>query len=270
MKRTPLTFITTLLLIATSCSDSFESRGDGYYTPDDQESTENEGETGSPLPDIKGVTINTYTAYGSYGNARKGEMTAKGVHQYDSYGNTTQMKGYDGCGVLLYEYFYQYKYDSAGNILELASILDGQIQSRTTYKYNGRGQQIESVIYNGDGSFSSKTTSKYDNSGYPIETILYDANGVVLSKSMYENRYDALGNRIETRNLDGNVVLLSTVCYEYNAQGNIVELVVYNSDGAILLTYTYKYNSRGYVIEFVAYVGNEKTPNSIAEYIYTL
>ena len=63
---------------------------------------------------------------------------------------------------------------------------------------------IESTSYKGDGSLDSKSLYKYDSQGNEIELAEYDSNGSLSSKELY--KYDSQGNMIEKVKYEGEIM----------------------------------------------------------------
>ena len=71
------------------------------------------------------------------------------------------------------------------------------LRSKTTHKYDEKGNNIEENRYNGDGSLDFNITYKYDEKGNMIEENYYIAGGSLSSKYTYNYEFDAMGNWIK-------------------------------------------------------------------------
>ena len=80
---------------------------------------------------------------------------------------------------------------------------DGRLNSKTTYKYDEKGNNIEENNHDSDGRLNSKTTYKYDEKGNNIEENNYDSDGRLGKNYTYKYEYDKNNNwtqRIEYKN----------------------------------------------------------------------
>lgn len=105
-----------------------------------------------------------------------------------------------------------YRYDSRGNLLEELLSKD-ESTFKTVHRYNTSGKRIETVQYKADGSVEKKTTFVYDDHNLLLETIGYLDDGRVYQRDSYF--YDTDGNVIEFRNN------LNKFLYFYDPRGNI-------------------------------------------------
>jgi hypothetical protein len=95
------------------------------------------------------------------------------------------------------------------------------LEDRIIYKYDAKGNQLESSDYDSDGNLIDRYNYKYDANGNEVENSSYDSNGRLENK--YTTKYDANGNIVERNEYDsdGNIVSKST--HKYDSKGNLVE-----------------------------------------------
>ena len=89
---------------------------------------------------------------------------------------------------------------------------------KLTFKYDYKGNLIESNWYYSDGNFNSKFTYKYDDKGNEIERNLYKSDGSLDVKCTYKYEYDEKYNwikKIEYRNRIPKFILEREIEY-YN------------------------------------------------------
>ena len=89
-----------------------------------------------------------------------------------------------------------YRFDDKGNEIESASYgADGELMTKSLYKYDDKGNEIESAFYGADGTLIEESLYKYDDKGNKIESASYYADGKLSYKWLY--KYDDRGNHIE-------------------------------------------------------------------------
>ena len=143
--------------------------------------------------------------------------------------------GYDKMGYKYRDGFYRFIYDNNGNEIEHENLnSNSQLLERFTYKYDSRGNIIETVRYDPDPrvkEYNWRETSKFNAGGDEKETYEYDANGKLSSKSF--TKYDDKGNEIESTvyNSDGSFDLKIAYSYEYDNHGNWLRKIQYNGNG---------------------------------------
>jgi hypothetical protein len=145
-----------------------------------------------------------------------------------------------------------YLYDDKGNRVEYNRYdSDGSLDSKWTYLYDDKGNEVEANTYDSDGSLDSKWTSLYDDKGNEVETNRYNSDGSLDSKSTY--LYDDKGNRVEVKWYDSDGSLDSKWTSLYDDKGNEVEFNSYNSDGSLYYKSTYLYDDKGNQTEDKSY-----------------
>jgi len=124
------------------------------------------------------------------------------------------------------------------------------------------------VSYDASGKVTDKSTFKYDEKGNQTETVSYDASGKIRYKRTY--KHDEKGNKVEEGHYSGSRIKITTKStFKYDKDGNIIELVRFNPAGELLARRTFKYDETGRNIEEVKYYGdgtiNQKTTSKIDE-----
>lgn len=137
------------------------------------------------------------------------------------------------------------RYTAAGHLAEVAthSPVDGTVQTRTTYRYDQRGNLVEENLFqNGD---VVKTVHRYTAGDLRRETIHYRKDGSVEKKVSYV--YDDHGFLLETAGVldDGRPFLRET--FLYDTKGLLAERK--NS----LTRWTYQYDARGNAVGIVRF-----------------
>lgn len=103
--------------------------------------------------------------------------------------------GYDEAGRLSRERFERnYRYDAAGNQIVMTDRFDAGYE--VAILYDGRGHVREKVVFDLKGQRQSRSEFRYDERGSQIEERSYDAGGRVTDRKAYEYEYDAVGNWI--------------------------------------------------------------------------
>jgi hypothetical protein len=135
---------------------------------------------------------------------------------------------------------------------------NGNLETKTVYKYDDKGNNIEFVVYNSKGSLLAKTVNKFDSFGKLIEAN-ETSDGKIISKQT--SIVDGEGNRklIFYEYRFGGFVILSERLFDKN--GNNVETLSYS--GGILKNQERKsYDAKGNLIEFI-----QNTPSTGEEII---
>ena len=113
---------------------------------------------------VKSVKVTTYEAESKFGEIVKGDITRGGTYlaEFNSVGNLSAVTG-----------FYR----------------DGDIESKTIYKYNDKNLLIEEIEYGYNGKLSGRTTYQYNEDNLLSETTEYDRDGNIGYKMT--NEYDS-------------------------------------------------------------------------------
>ncbi len=155
-------------------------------------------------------------------------------HGYVLEKNTFNSKAY-----LIKSVKYKYTFNK-NNYLDTLMILSsrGNLQSFFAYKYDSRGNHIESDGYNWKGKFKDKWLYKYDNNDYLIEKrMVYIDNNAWLSKWTYKNNWR--GKMIEKKEFNHKGILQVTYIYKYNWKGDKVGMSWFYPKGKALAEWQY-------------------------------
>lgn len=125
---------------------------------------------------------------------------SKWVYKNNRYGYEVEMNAYFKDGSLSYKS--TSNYDAKGNLVE-KNWTEGDETSKQIYTYDAENNLIEkNDYYNGSEISSRKTTYKYDYKGNVIESLSVNANAHFYTRETYE--YDENGNKIVTTSYDSS------------------------------------------------------------------
>ena len=182
-------------------------------------------------------------------------------YKYDSYGNVIEKftsiynennwliesrkytSRYNTLGNLDYKWIY--KYDEKGNQIESSKFnYDGQLDMMEKYKNDSKGKPIETMSYNSDGKLVIKWQAEYDEKGNLVLRNGYDSEGRLFL--IFKCKYDRRGNLVEMTsvlldaNIDGRLDRKET--FKYDEFGNTIEHNTYSIDGWLISKESYKYD----------------------------
>lgn len=142
-------------------------------------------------------------------------------YKYDDEGKKLEMREMLKCGMTEVGWYYRYKYDSRGFMIEnrQSVIEDGEIPERfirIEYTKDAEGRTVCERHYDTDGKLGDE---------YVFE---YDSQNCVITKD-YVTHYDSYGNEIERkyREDDGTLSPDRLFKYKYDSKGNAVEFRQY-------------------------------------------
>lgn len=125
----------------------------------------------------------------------------------------------------------------------------------SVYKFNSRGDCVESNDYYSIGTLRSKMLHKYDSNGDVVESATYDYDGKLTSKSIY--RYDdQCPEWKEMMWYESDGSLQKKDIRKYDQEGHVIECISYNPDGSQRLKLCYTYDSNGNQVEILKWRGN--------------
>ncbi len=125
-----------------------------------------------------------------------------------------------------------YKCASNGNPIEAAVYhLDGSLKSKTYYKYDANNREIEART-NSSGTVS-KSTCKYDLKGNMIQYELYLGDSKLATAT---SKYDTKGNPIENI-IDSRVKLKQVFKYTYDSTGNFITKTIFKASSFNSINY---------------------------------
>lgn len=158
-------------------------------------------------------------------------------------------------------------YDITGRSLERADFLpDGSTDTRSTSKYDTKGQEIEHAYYVHD-SLVYRTVKTYNTKGREIQSIDYRANGSVNAK--FISTYKQEGRLRETKERDTDGRLRRRLLFRLNGKNRIVEKLEYEADGTLHNKSIYAYDAKGNKTEETNYYkSNGSFRNSKDTFVY--
>lgn len=168
----------------------------------------------------------------------------------------------------------RYTYDSEGKTIEkYTSIYDdndwliesqkhtnryttfGNLDYKWIYKYDEKGNQIESSKFNYDGQLDMMEKHKNDSNGNAFQTDNYNSDGRLVLQ--WQSEYDEKGNMVLRKGYDSEGRLFWTLTSKYNRRGNLVEMTSVLLDarlkGSLDKKETFKYDEFGNKIEHNTY-----------------
>ena len=146
----------------------------------------------------------------------------------------------------------KYKYDIKGNKIESGYYNKGDtLLHRYISKFDDKGRELEATNYDASGTEELKFVYTNDKNGDILETKCYDKNGYYESINY---KYDKNRNRIETEILQTDS--FKKGAYHYSADWvkqivkhdkfrNEIEVVKYNENNGVVNKYNYKFDSKG-------------------------
>lgn len=123
------------------------------------------------------------------------------------------------------------------------------------YLFNDVGKKTESACYEKNGDLSSKTGFKYNVKGNLIEEVEYNADNSIKYVRIHDYNEDGKECAIKQSCTDGSIFLETT--FKYDDKKNMIEEVDYNADNSIANKTTRKYNDKGKEIEYVRYINGK-------------
>ena len=121
----------------------------------------------------------------------KAALRYRYVYNYDEKGRLVQRIGFKADGDTLSRT--NWKYDEKGNMLE-----SRDIYFYSTYTYDDKGKRISQIDYKPDGTtVLFKWQYKYDDKGNKIEELKYKSTGELSDKNTWKLEYDKNGNWIK-------------------------------------------------------------------------
>ena len=142
-------------------------------------------------------------------------------------------------------------FNSYGNIIKKEDFkANGQLQYRSTYEFNDKGNYIMRNFYAeefGDRkiSFENRSVIISDDRGNEI-TFSFRPDGSISNRD--SSIYDDNGNLIKKINYGPNVRLNRYYLYKYDNEGNQIEENYFDKEGILYNHSTYKYDEKGNVI----------------------
>lgn len=170
-------------------------------------------------------------------NVTEKELETKRQTNFNDEGNVTEETRFNADGTVYGKTTFTYKDGQRSEIKDAGE--DNEEFSKTTFKYDGDGNAIESLITFKTGK-TMKFTSKFDDKGNEIEIKQFDDNALV---STIKNTYDNNGNITKSEDTDAKgKVRVTEATYDANNKVLSEKVVV---DGKEVGTRTYKNDENG-------------------------
>lgn len=130
----------------------------------------------------------------------------------------------------------------------------GKTAASSVQTFDGRGNRVESIVYNEGGNIYLKYSAKYDAADLKTEDVYFDEKGVVRRKTIYQ--YDASKKLIGMLYFDSKDTAKWEAAVRYKA-GRIDELITYGLMGVVKgrTVYTYHDDSRKLEARHYDYAG---------------
>jgi hypothetical protein len=160
---------------------------------------------------------------------------------------------------------YTYKYDAAGNIIEISENIDGVLWVRFVNIYDGGVNIVKQNIYYPQKPASNNIGFfKYDAQGNQVEKDCFNADSVLVYK--FTDKYDAQGNHTESAIYRRGDTLQYKEMMTYDDRGNVTRVVTFRTESATDSDHSYefkKFDSKGNWHEQVQYSNGK--PETITE-----
>ena len=188
------------------------------------------------MVDMAGLTgkVKHYETY-DYDCYEGTNLIHRAIYDYDQRGNVTEMKQYDGNGLLAYKY--TYFYDGAGNIIEENKFYsEDEIAAKIQYAYDQHGNVLSEKEFNSKMEPGNENTYRYTYNARSNLTQVeqFSAGGTLNYKIGYQ--YDEQNRRTEEH---WDVVRLSAIDASNTIKrgvSNIIETYrtesIYDIDGS--------------------------------------
>jgi len=201
---------------------------------------------------LKSVTYKDYKI--SDGDSTK-ILEDSGFNAYDKFGHLVDQNAFKADGTAKWNCVY--KYDNNNKAAEWNFKFENAKQdSKTTFKYDAIGNEIESSTYGPDGKLTEKGTKKYDARGNETDVTIYDADGKI--KRMETYKYDSRDFQIEWKESDANGKLKWKLTQDYDSFGNKISGASTHSDSTIDGKWTNTNDRKGRTIGSISYDKNGK------------
>jgi len=155
--------------------------------------------------------------------------------------------------ILVYNDKPSYCYDNGQMLEYIVRDADGNLQHKSTHKYNEAGYPLEDVMYyRSEDKIHQRTVREYDATGKnQVSCIQYDGDGNVKHRHFF--KFNEQGRQIESSSESTDPKMAaynSRSTSKCNEKGDIIETTSYNPDGSVKDTYTYnpEYDADGKII----------------------
>lgn len=139
-----------------------------------------------------------------------GELVNYWIYEYDSNGNTTEIKTYDAENNITE--IQSYKYDENGNNIEITIKTPSINIRRYEFEYNADNKVIKESKYKPDGSLRNTSIISYDKNGNESIVIKTSPEGLFVK---VVSEYDERNNLIMEKSFDKHSQLKRQISFEY-------------------------------------------------------
>jgi YD repeat-containing protein len=224
---------------------------------------------------VKSVTYREYEYSETEGDSSK-ELVDSGYNVYDKAGHLVDQNEFYADKTPKWHCLYKYDNNYKPQEWDL-NIYDDDLNTQTTFKYDGRGNKTEEVTADSTGKPMGRTAYKYDDKGNELEADIYDMVGKL--KQILSYQYDRRGFQISysEKSPDGEVFSKLTCAYDDNgnktggadyssdtdmenkwvqkndAMGRRTETDYFLPDDELLERRTITYDAQGFPVEYITY-----------------
>jgi hypothetical protein len=143
---------------------------------------------------------------------------------------------------------FQYSYDEAGRLLKMLRVgREGQPYEEETYKYNAKGQRIQSSARAPGETKPMLSSYSYDEHGREKEIKVLDTDGSLFQWHRY--RYDSTGAGAGFEHLDAAGKTTMFQLQKYDREGRILTSHMFYQDGSGDEQVIYRYDDRGTILD---------------------
>lgn len=127
---------------------------------------------------------------------------------------------------------YEYTYDQNNNCIVELEYSYGELEWKTEYTYDKKGNEVKAEYYEGNGESCGWEEYTYDDKGNMILKLEYDADGKLESKT--ESTYDKNNNLLKSVEQDGSGAFVGTTEYAYDSESNKLLWAYYDGNNNVM------------------------------------
>ncbi len=185
------------------------------------------------------------------GNREKLQYSQKTM--YDAKGNKIKESGFDGATL----YNNDYKYNSAGKLVEITYMVENALVEKRKLSYSGNKTEIQ--IFDASNNLTFKQENTYNAKGSLVSEVKTGGSGNVVHTLDFQ--YNPAGGLFEeTKKRGGDKLEYQKLYYYDNANRPVKEESV-NLDGTKYVSHEYQYNNLGDLI-FESWKKNNRAKES--------
>lgn len=169
-----------------------------------------------------------------------GEIQTKIGYAYDKNGNKASITTYNLNGTVEGKTFLK-DYNDLGKA-QLVEKYDANDSLYAYYKYtyNEKGDEVQSIIYNGIGQIIRQSDAEYNKEGKQTKYSVYEGEVGFIGRD--EIKYDSTGKEVEFIMIDKDEKQVKRKLTYYNEKGLIEKEVTYNKIDEPIFQFTYSYS----------------------------